>query len=252
MNRPENTQTSNPLMGGDPETGVRPSPTLSHALLAAAGLFFLVGVVVAGAFMWPDAEPVEISLPPTASAESGSPELVAHVAGEVAEPGVYRLPPGSRVGDAVQAAGGSLPGANVHAINLAAEVFDGERIVVPSAAPPAGAGGTSTGAADGDPSDSEASRGTVESQDNSEAGGSNDTSQTAAVTPEGGGSTLVDLNTASQAALEALPGIGPVLAERIIAWRETNGKFQSLDDIANVRGIGPKTTEGLRGLVLQR
>lgn len=143
--------------------------------------------------------------------------VYAHVAGAVVEPGLYALPAGARVVDAVAAAGGFAEGAEQAAINLARPISDGEQVVVPlvGESPPAGAGGSS-----------------------GDGGG-------AGVTDDG----VVDLNTADVAALDTLPRIGPALAERIVAWREENGRFTSVEDLLAVSGIGEKLLEGLRDRV---
>jgi competence protein ComEA len=136
-----------------------------------------------------------------------------HVAGAVASPGLYRLPVDARVVDAVAAAGGFAADADRAAVNLARAVSDGEQIVVPvvGAAPPP------------DPAPGE--------------GG------------EGASEGIIDLNAADAADLDTLPRIGPALAERIVAWRDENGRFTSVDDLLSVPGIGEKIVEGLRELV---
>lgn len=157
-----------------------------------------------------------------ASAASGadpsSPaEVVVDVAGKVRHPGLHRLPPGSRVDDAIRAAGGPLPGVNLNSLNLAAKVVDGQQIAV--GVPPApGAGGVADPAASG--------------------GGS-----------PGGSAGPVDLNTATLEQLEALPGVGPVLAQNILDWRAAHGRFNSVDQLTDVTGIGPAKFATLRPLV---
>jgi competence protein ComEA len=141
--------------------------------------------------------------------------LVVHVAGAVANPGVYQLEQAARVVDAIEAAGGALAGADLGVLNLAAPVNDGERIYVPlvGETPPPVVGGSGGGGSSG--------------------GGS------------GGGSGRINVNTASATELTALPGVGPVLAERIVAFRNTNGPFGELADLGEVSGIGPKVLAGL-------
>ncbi len=137
--------------------------------------------------------------------------LVVHVVGQVLHPGIVRLPPGSRVVDAVAAAGGARRGADLAGINLARLVVDGEQIRVPrpgevvAAAPGATAAGG--GAGSGAP---------------------------------------VSLNSADVAALDSLPGIGPVLAQRIVDWRTENRRFTSVDELGEVSGIGEKLLAQLR------
>jgi competence protein ComEA len=182
--------------------------------LWAVGL--LAAVAVAG-WTWvdrPAVEPVPV-VETGAPAPSASPAtapaavpavpatdgtLVVSVVGEVASPGLVTLPAGSRVADALAAAGGLLPEADPAAVNAAALLTDGEQIAVgaPGAAPPAAgpAGGAAPGA-------------------------------------------LLDLNTATVADLDALPGIGPVLAQRIVDHRTASGPFTSVDQLDDVSGIGP-------------
>jgi len=162
-------------------------------------------------------EPIAISTPvstPTPSASPTPAPLRVHVSGAVRQPDqVYSLPPGSIVQDAIEAAGGPTGEADLERINLALELADQQHVHVPEKgeenAPPAVSGG--------------------------EAGGSE--------------SEVVNINTASQAELETLPGIGPVMAGKIIAYREANGPFARIEDIEDVPGIGPATFDGLRDLI---
>ncbi|MDP6822158.1 MAG: ComEA family DNA-binding protein [Dehalococcoidia bacterium] len=175
---------------------------------------------VSGTTYWfldrPSSNTVEITLPtPTAL-----PRPVAHVAGAVAAPGVYTLELDSRVSDAIAAAGGPLPGADVDALNLAARVADGDRIQL-AMLPLPERGGDALGAGD-------------------VGSGGTDTAN-----------GLIDLNTAGQLELETLPNIGPSRAKAIIEWRGNNGPFASLDSLRDVPGIGPETVAGIRGLVTQ-
>jgi len=156
----------------------------------------------------PDAPPV------AASAVPGPTELVVHVAGRVRRPGVVRLPPGSRVLDAVEAAGGADDGVDLSGLNLARLVADGEQVLVGIAPAP---GGTSTAGPPGGPA-----------------------------TP---GTGPIDLNSATADLLDTLPGVGPTLAGRILEWREQHGRFSSVDELLEVSGIGPKTLAELAPLV---
>jgi competence protein ComEA len=137
-------------------------------------------------------------------------DLLVHVAGKVRNPGVVRLPEGSRVLDAVQAAGGAEAGVDLTGLNLARFVGDGEQVLVGIPAPadgaPTGAGGQPAGASTGG---------------------------------------LVNLNTATLDQLDTLPGIGPTLAERILQWRQQHGRFSSVDELQEVSGIGPMKFEQL-------
>jgi competence protein ComEA len=140
--------------------------------------------------------------------------LVVDVAGKVRHPGLYRLPTGYRIDDALRAAGGPLPGVDLTTVNLAAKLTDGQQIAVgmPGAAPPPGGPDASQGGP-------------------------------AAVT------TPVDLNSATLDQLEALPGVGPVLAQHIIDWRSGHGRFTSVAQLQDVSGIGPAKFAALRDLV---
>ena len=141
-------------------------------------------------------------------------ELVVAVAGKVRRPGLVRLPAGARVADAVQAAGGALPGVDVALLNLARKVTDGELIVVGVTPPPV------PGGRPGRP-----------------AGGPGP--------PPG----RLNLNTATLAQLDALPGVGPVLAQRILDHRDQHGGFRSVGDLRQVDGIGDARYEQLKDLV---
>ncbi|MFJ9242560.1 helix-hairpin-helix domain-containing protein [Streptomyces sp. NPDC101776] len=157
-----------------------------------------------------------------ASGATGT-EIVVDVSGKVREPGVHRLPAGSRVTDALRAAGGVRPGTSTEGLNRARFLVDGEQIVVggPVAAAVPGAGGaSSTGAA-----------GSVGSA--------------AGVVP----TAPVSLNTATADQLNTLPGVGPVLAQHIIDYRTQHGGFRSVDELRQVNGIGDRRFSDLRDLV---
>ncbi|MCL6449126.1 MAG: ComEA family DNA-binding protein [Armatimonadetes bacterium] len=181
---------------------------------------------------------VERSAPAEAAGQS-APEIVVHVTGAVEKPGVYRLPRGSRVNDALGQAG-ALPEADLDALNLAAPLADGQKIPVPfRQSALSGENAVSAGGAGGKaPGWPAAGAGAA-------AGGQGVRSSSAGTS--GGG--LININTASQKELESLPGIGPALAERIIQYREKNGPFLSPEDIKNVSGIGEKRYEQLKDLI---
>lgn len=194
-----------------------------------AGLVVLVvGALSVVGVLWWTGRPVPVvpgpSTPPSAAsdvpADDGAPvgadEVTVHVAGAVGAPGLVRLPVGARVADAVEAAGGLLLDADPGPLNLARTVADGERIDVPRVGEPA-VGASGGGAVDGD-------------------GG---------VRADG----LVDLNRATPAELEELPGVGPVLASGIIAFRDANGPFTEVGQLREVSGIGEKTFQSLAPLV---
>ncbi|HRO94445.1 ComEA family DNA-binding protein [Citricoccus sp.] len=151
--------------------------------------------------------------------------VIVHVAGEVHEPGLVELPPGSRVADALHAAGGSTTRARLDLLNLAAPAVDASQILVPGPDTPLATGGTEPGDGPG-------------RQPVNEAPGE-----------PGSPSGTVNVNTADAAELEQLPGIGPALAGRIVDHREQVGPYGSLEDLDAVSGIGPAMMERLDGLV---
>lgn len=159
------------------------------------------------------AEPHALDVSETADAAS----ICVHVGGCVAIPGVVSLDAGARVADAVEAAGGLTADAASDAVNLARIVEDGEQIIVPSLGQ-VQAASASEATATASPSISQASS----------------------------GSGKVNLNTASSAELQSLSGIGAAKAQKIIAYRESNGAFESIDDLTKVSGIGEKTLEAIR------
>lgn len=156
-------------------------------------------------------------------------ELVAvHVAGAVTHPGVYLLPEGSRVADAVRAAGGEVGEAALHRVNLAARVSDGERLWVPREGEDAAAG-------------IEAASPPLSPGSGGAAGGG------AAAGPSA--AHPLDVNSATAVQLDALPGVGPTIAQAIVSHRERNGPFRSVTQLLDVPGIGPAKLETLRPLV---
>jgi len=178
--------------------------------LLGAGLLFLVS-------SQPRGQPITLLPPPTPI------PIMVHITGAVIHPGVYSLPPGSRLQDVIQAAGGASQDADLEAVNLAGFLEDGNNLSIPTIQiiPP-----------------------TVE----------------APATPEssrGGDETSlfpnpdrpININTANQAELESLPGIGPVLAQKIIAYRTANGPFTTIEDIIDVSGIGSSTFELIKDLI---
>ncbi|WP_277211559.1 ComEA family DNA-binding protein [Isoptericola croceus] len=144
-------------------------------------------------------------------------DVVVHVVGQVADAGLVTLPAGARVADAVEAAGGATQKADIGALNLARPVVDGEQVYVPEpgeelpAVAPEAPGSTGT--------------------------------------TDGGGSGPVPLNTAGTEALITLPGVGPVIAERIVAWRDEHGPFTRIEELTEVAGVGPAMLDNVRDLV---
>src|SRR4051794_20422893 len=157
-------------------------------------------------------EPTPAAVAPvtvTPAASSSGEEIVVDVGGRVRHPGLVTLPAGSRVADAIAAAGGPLRPADLARINLAARVSDGQLLLI-------GVPGASA----------------------ETTGGS------------GSGSGPVDLNSATVEQLDALPGVGPVLAQRIVDWRQAHGGFRTIDDLQQVPGIGPRKFSDLKALVV--
>lgn len=202
-----------------PTVRIAPGPRSARALLLTA----LLGAVLLVGWTWldrPRAEPVDdrfgaagtpapvAASPSVGTAADTAATVTVAVVGQVVHPGLVVLPQGSRVADAVAAAGGLLPGADPAAVNLAAVLVDGQQIAVgvPGAAAAPGAAGPAT---DG----------------------------------------RVALNSATAAELDALPGIGPVLAQRIIDHRAEHGPFTAVEQLEDVPGIGPTTFDELAGLV---
>lgn len=163
------------------------------------------------------ATPVPVAAP-TPSA-TPSPQLIqVHVVGAVARPGVVRLPVGARVGDAVEAAGGAAADARLGELNLAAVVADGAQVVIGTPAKPA-----------------------------SEVRGDGSAGATGAAGASGAAAgAQVNLNTATIDQLDALPGVGPVTAQNILAWRAQHQRFTRVDELQEVDGIGPKTMAQLK------
>lgn len=189
------------------------------AALVGAGLA-LVALVVAAAvwFSRPVAAPPELALPSAVTEPSTTTtvasEIVVQAAGAVLAPGVYRLAATSRVVDLVEAAGGLAPDADPDQVLLAAPLADGERVYVPRHGETVAPAGPSA------PSG-----------------------------PEPGPAALLDLNTATRAELDTLPGVGPATADAIVGHREANGPFGTIDELLDVRGIGPAKLEAIRPLV---
>jgi competence protein ComEA len=163
---------------------------------------------------------------PTSSSSSVPSEVVAHAAGAVVRPGVYALDVTARVDDLVRAAGGLAPDADVARINLAAPLADGARVYVPRVgegeAPPVvgpDGGPLAPTGPDGAPAD------------------------------EAAPAAPIDLNTATEAELDELPGVGPSIAAAIVTFREQNGGFTSVEDLLDVRGIGEARLAEIRPLV---
>jgi len=202
-------------MAGGPSVGAVPSHRDAPRALAALRRWELNATVVralaavavlvalgAGLLAWrarPSTQPIAPASPQVSDPAA---VLVVAVAGRVKHPGLVRLSPGARVADAIDAAGGPLPGTDLSTLNLARKVLDGELISVGVTPAPAAAGGV-----------------------------------------------LVNLNTATIDQLQTLPGVGPVLAQRIIEYRDHHGGFAAVEDLRKVTGIGDARYNELKSLV---
>ncbi|HET6846284.1 MAG TPA: ComEA family DNA-binding protein [Anaerolineales bacterium] len=185
-----------------------------YVIVGVAAGFVLAG----GVFLLarPDAGvPVVLEAPPT------QPPLQVHVIGAVLRPGLYIFAEGSRVQDAITAAGGLTSDAQIEGINLAAKLEDGQQLDIPSGGPGAAAAAPTA-----------AFRVLPSSE------------PTAA--PSG---DMIDINTASAEELATLPGIGPTTAQRIVDYRTEHGPFGRIEDLMNVAGIGPATFDNIRALI---
>jgi competence protein ComEA len=180
------------------------------------------------------------SAAPGAAQPGGSDRpMVVSVVGLVHAPGLVTLAPGARIADALQAAGGAMDGADTIGLNMARPVGDGEQIVVglaPVSGMPKALGSSVASGSDPGPAP-------VSTPGNPIGG-----PKTGLTTVPKRGPVL-DLNTATVEQLDALPGVGPVTAAAILAWRQANGKFASVDQLADVDGIGPSRLDKLRALV---
>jgi competence protein ComEA len=182
-------------------------PNLDTRLFKYAAAISILSMA-AGLWFWFSGKPTEVDLPVELTVTQSAPvtaNLIVHVVGDVVSPGVIELPAGSRVIDAIKAAGGATKPAKLASLNLARVLFDGEQIVVGAAAPPGGAISSVPG--------------------------------------------KLNINQATAVQLEELPGIGPVIASKIISHRESNGPFRQLTEIQNVSGIGPAVYGKIKDLI---
>jgi competence protein ComEA len=177
-----------------------------------AGIWFGRGVEDAPDLGPAISNPADSVAMPTASTDRSPPttRVLVYVSGWVAEPGVVSLPPGARVGDAIARAGGARPGADLEGVNLAQPLMDGQQVMVPG---PAGTSGPLPSV------------------------------------PGDDRSGPIRLNAATAEELESLPGVGPVLAERIVAHREQVGPYEKVEDLLGVPGIGETKLAAIRDLV---
>ena len=182
----------------------------------------LVWIIILGLYVvydrWPRPETIVIETPSAVHSATIGP-IVIHVSGAVRNPGVYQLAPDARSQQAIEAAGGLLSDANPSGLNLAAHLADGQQVYVPRLG-------------ETPPQPTVSPKGTR--------------------TPLPASGILVDLNTASVEQLEALPCFGPTLAARIVAYRQANGPFRSLEEIDQIEGVGPSCIEKVRSqLIIQ-
>ena len=161
--------------------------------------------------------------PPTPPSSTAQPEIVVHVMGAVKSPGVYHLSTDARVHEAIEKAGGKTDQADLHSLNLAAKMRDGEQIYVP------------------------------EIRQTPDVGQTIPTSSSSAAPPQpsvrrsaSSDGSRININTATFQELQTLRGIGPTMAQRIIEYRQTSGRFATVDDLTNVKGVGEKTLEKIR------
>lgn len=182
--------------------------------LAAVVVVLLVGCAwTAYSLFQARSTPVAVAAPPSVvtsptPSPTPTPQVLVHVLGAVREPGIVRLDAGSRVADALAAAGGLADSADPGELNLAAVVADGSQVVIGTRSKP---------------------KGEVRATENQAGAG------------EANGSGTVSLNTATLEQLDTLPGVGPVTAQKILDWREQHGRFSTVSELQEVAGIGPKT-----------
>ncbi len=190
---------------------------MKNALYSLFGV--MAGFILAGALLYvsraPSGTPIVLQPAPTQA------PIAVQVIGAVARPGLYKFPEGARVQDALDAAGGILTTANLGALNVAAKIEDGQQLDIPYK--------------DG--------QGPVDNSALALPG------PTATPAVDNGNPDLVNINTATLEELDALPGIGPATAQKIIDYREQNGDFFTVDDLLNVSGIGATTLDSIRSLI---
>ena len=199
-------------------------------------IIVLVVVILAGGGYWmlkhfhpalflgePDLVVETETTPPTPPSSTAQPEIVVHVMGAVKSPGVYHLSTDARVHEAIQKAGGKTDQADLHSLNLAAKMRDGEQIYVP------------------------------EIHQIPDVGQTIPTSSSSAAPPQpsvrrsaSSNGSRININTATFQELQTVRGIGPTMAQRIIEYRQTSGRFATVDDLTNVKGVGEKTLEKIR------
>lgn len=185
--------------------------------------FLSIGIlailIIAGSFILyykslPSSKPIVIEETPKTKEKKEAKKLTVHIAGAVLSPSVYQLDEGKRVIDAINLAGGASPDANVDSLNLASKLSDGQKIMVPK-------------------------KGEIITASSQADSSSDSTSQ-----------TKIGLNLATVEQLDSLSGIGPVIAKRIVDYRETHGRFTKIDQLMEVEGIGSKKFNQIKDRVL--
>jgi len=200
-------------------------PRAEQMALLALGCALLAGAFVVGRGNRAP-QPVVVSTPAVVA------QIRVHVVGEVTWPGQYLLKPGARVQDAILAAHGPTVVADLNRVNLAAPVRDGDRVVVPGVVQP--------------PYPFALPAQSHQGREHAASGPRASTPSPRVPTQAGDAKPMVNVNTATMADLESLPGIGPVLARRIVEHREAKGLYRRLDDLLQVKGIGPKLLRRLQ------
>ena len=216
-------------------------------------IIILVAIILAGGVFWmlkhfhpalflgepelvveTEPAPPPTASPPTPSAPTPEPEIAVHVTGAVKVPGVYYLATGARVHEAIEKAGGTTDRADVHSLNLAAKIRDGQQINVPEIHQIS------------DVRQNTPISSTVEEPVIPISPDRSVPPQPSMQKPAPSDGARLNINTATSEELQTLRGIGPALAQRIIEYRQTSGGFSTVDDLTNVKGIGAKTLEKIR------
>jgi competence protein ComEA len=201
---------------------------LANSMMRALALGGIAGAILLSlAFIWLQREQPTVIV---SVQHVDDPTIVrVYVGGEVHRPGVVALPRGSRVNDAIEAAGGTTPAGDTSALGLAAVLDDSDQIVVPAHRDVSGVAELRT------PTPTAMDTGAV-----AENAMPDHTLSPQAPAPPAGGSSLVNINSATIEELDSLPGIGPAIAQRIIDYRTSEGPFQTIDELERIRGISAR------------
>ena len=209
---------------------------MSEIFKQKKNLIIIIGIIVVGAVYWFLNKPTNeidtdeniLKVAENTNEEENEEEeyIVVHVTGAVKNPGIVKLKENSRIEDAIEAAGGLTEDSDISSVNLAYELEDGVKIRIPNV------------------DDKKNKKETYISEDSGENVILEDEQ-----TEENSGSSLVNINKATQTELETLPGIGPAIASKIIEYRESKGKFSKIEDIKNVTGIGDSKFANIKDLI---